>query len=246
MSCDLLTKWLAHYDPIHFGLTAAGITNGVFALVGSGFVRIGGGYNLYRGVGAREAVDWSDPVGAAGADASVVKNFSWRGHSPGEAYYYGLRAIGGGGAEECNTAVFSRVEFDDEGTWVGPAANRVGNLWVAPIAGGKFLVRWTYDKQGEAARPSEFRLYTDGGSGSVNYVTPVGTAAYREGVADYAMESGSFAHGARVRFGVRSATAGGIEERNEATAMGTAISTGPAVHGTVLAERGPETGSGCV
>ena len=242
MSCDLLAKWLVHRDSIHLGLTSAGIANGVFSRVGSGFGRICGGYNLYRGVGSVGAADWADVVGAAGAEASVVKNFSWRGHAAGQVYYYVLRAMGGwgdggvqrggffaGGVRRGGGVGGAGGESAGEFAGVGHRGGQVrGELVVRQGgAGGESFAVSGIHERGER----ECQLCDTDGDGFVS----------RRGGGLFVGER-AYGHGTRVLFGVRAVTAGDVEEENDGTVMGVAQATGPVVHATVLAECGEETG----
>jgi len=216
MGSDLLAKFLLHYDPIHDGFTPSGIANGVSLTNGFSFPRIRGGYNLYRGGPAREDIDWSVPVGAAPADAATIANFPWRGHTPGTVYFYGLRAIGGGGVECADVGSVQRVEFDAAGALIGPRPNAPTNLQVRPVAGGKFALRWTYSPCGEQTAPAEFRIYHDGGTGAVQYDAPVGVVGYRSGRFAYSYVSDAFADQTKVQWVVRAASSEGVEEDNTA------------------------------
>ena len=121
MSCDnLLTKWLAFYDPIHRGFTPRGIANGGITTVGWSFPRIKGGLNLYRGTPTANDVDFTDPVGAAGFDGQEIRNFSWRNHQPSttsQAHFpapanchHAFGGIGPGPWQNCLNRALSGVE----------------------------------------------------------------------------------------------------------------------------------------
>ena len=86
----LLRKYIDSTDPMHFGLTARGIANGLGLTFGLSFPRIAGGYNLYRGVDSVDAIDWVNQAGAASADANEVRSFAWMGHDANTRYVYGV------------------------------------------------------------------------------------------------------------------------------------------------------------
>lgn len=237
---DLLRKWLAWYDPIHRGWTPRGIAGGTCATSGFCFPRVRGGYLLRRASGGAPTSD-SPIAGAAGADACEVREWPWMTHVAGTAYVYRLHAVNGGGVEEKgedNTAV---VEFDGDGLWTGARPNRPTGLWVRPIAGGRFELRWGYAPRGEQAEPSEFRVFTDGGGGAVEYAAAVGQAAYRAGRRAYRFVTPAFAHGARVRWAVRAVTADGVDDGNTATVVGVADAIGPLPVYDLAVEVGPDT-----
>ena len=237
---DLLDKWLAHYDPIHRGWTRDGIANAVCTTAGWFFPRIAGGYNLRRAVGGKPEL--TDLIaGAAPADAEQIANFPWIAHEASTVYYYRLNAIGAGGVEEQSQRNVRRVEFDAAGTLVGPRPNGPSHVQVAASAGGRFDLRWRYAWPDEEVPPAAFRIYSDGGTGTMDYVTPVATVPHRVGKADYRYTSAPFAHGTAVQWAVRAAAASGLEEKNDMVVAAKADATGPPAVGHVAAERGRET-----
>ena len=226
----LLEKWLAHYDPIHRGWTLRGIANGVCATCGWCFPSVSGGYNLYRGSPGAESIDYGAPVGAADAAAEQIHSFAWRPHAPNMTYAYVVRAIGGGGVESESSDPPVTVETDAQGRPMGPRPNAPSQLSVRPVAGGAFVLRWTYSPFGEATAPAAFRVFTDGGTGTVNYVAVVGTVSYRRGQPHYAFQTGGHAHGVRRLWAVRAVSAEGRDDGNTGTVVGLADAEPPEAH----------------
>ena len=241
MSCDnLLTKWLAHYDPIHRGFSPGGIANGGITTVGWSFPRIKGGFNLYRGVPSANDIDFTDPVGAAGFDDTEIRNFSWRNHAPSTTYYYGLKSINGGGCESAPTERVWPATFDGAGNMIGDPPNAPDNLQIEPVSGGRFRLRWTYREQDQLLAPIEFRVYHDNGSGTVDYGTIIATVSYTFGRFHFEHLSAAFTHDAQRRWSVRSASAAGIEDSNTNVVVAVADAVGPPNHPTAFTECGPE------
>lgn len=232
---DLLNKWLAHYDPIHRGWTPAGIANGVCTTSGYSFPRIRGGYNLRRACG-RPAHAADVIVGAAGIDAAEVRTFPWVRHEPDSSCEYALTAISGGGIENWTQAARCSVGFDAAGQWLGPHPNQPRDLRVKELAGGRFLLRWTYAEAGQAVAPAEFRVYTDHGGEAVDYSRPEGLVAYRSRRMHFAFISAAFPEAARVRWAVRAASLAGLESAGTCEASGLADAAGPAARAVVLAD----------
>jgi len=233
MDNDLLAKWLAHYDPIHRGWTPGGIANGVCTTVGFFFPRIAGGYNLRRAVG--EMPDASALIAETdGAAATTISTFPWVGHDAGTSYVYRLTPVGGGGVENLTDEVLAMTGFDAAGNWVGARPNAPADLRAAPAAGGRFVLRWTYSSQGQQAEPAAFRIYNDGGSGSVDYETVVGTVSYQGERFHYTYTSEPFANDAPVLWAVRAVSAAGAEEDNEHVVFGRADALAPPINPTVV------------
>ncbi len=231
MAISLLAGWLAHYDPIHRGWTIAGIANGVCATNGFCFARIRGGYNLRRTRDGESAVEL---VGAAGADARTVTTFPWVRHEAGAGYTYRLAAVGGGGVENNFLEVSARASFDAQGEWRGPRPNAPSDLNVTPIGGGRFLLRWVYSEGSQQVAPAEFRVYRGIGWSGVDYGQAVAVVPYRAGRPHGNWISQPFAHGTRVVWAVRAASAAGVEEDNARTAWGWSIALPPPINPTII------------
>lgn len=224
---ELLTKWLAHYDPVHRGWTARGIANGLCATNGFAFPRIRGGVNLYRGLGDAANIDFSDPVGAGAADASEIRNFAWRGHTASQVYYYALTAIGGGGVETDAGENVRRFETDAVGLSRGALPNAPSNVTARAAAAGVFVVAWTYSFVDEEAAPSAFRVYKGEGGGPIDFETVVATVPFRRGRVFYRYVSDAFDDKARVAWAVRAITSAGVEDANVVRSEARADALGP-------------------
>ena len=233
MARTLLQHWLDYYDPIHRGWTPAGIANGVCATNGFFFPRIRGGTNLRRSEG--DVPSLSSPiVGAAGADASTVQTFPWMSHDADTTYVYRLTAVCGGGVENGMDETIAEARFDDAGDWCGLVPNSPSDLRVTPMADGTFLVQWAYSAEDQQASPSDFHIYHDAGTGTVDFETVVASVSYRAGRYHYAYTSGSFDHGTRVTWAVRAAAASGTEDENAHVVFGWADAEAPPINPAVI------------
>jgi len=222
----LLQRWLDHYDPIHRGLTCAGIANGIIQTNGFFFPRIDGGYNLRRDMGAVPDAD-SPIVGAAGADVATIHTFPWVTHAADTTYVYRITPINGGGAENMTDEVVCEVGFDSQDSWIGLRPNAPCDLRVTALCAGRFRLEWMYLREGEQAEPMEFHVYHNGGSGQVDFSQVVGIVPYRRGRLHYDYTSDSFEHDTRVRWAVRAVSAAGTEETNAVVTSGRSIAHAP-------------------
>ncbi|UCG15489.1 MAG: hypothetical protein JSV19_09345 [Phycisphaerales bacterium] len=240
MMSDLFGKWLDHYDPIHLGYTPRGIANGVCATGGWFFPRITGGYNLYRGSPGAGEIDYGRPVGAAGTAATEIRNFPWCLHASNTTYAYVVRSIGGGGVESDSSAPPVSVEIDALGTVIGPRPNAPSQLSVRPAADGAFDLRWTYSTAGEAAPPMMFRIFSDQGTGAIDFDTVVGSVAYRAGQVHYAFTTPTHAHGTRRLWAVRAVSVDDVDDGNSVAVSAWADAEPPPVCAGLIARRGGE------
>jgi hypothetical protein len=241
-----LQKWLAFYSPLCRGrfdfapgfagrarlLPSREAWHQALALTGGRFwVRLRGGHDLRRVV--ESAADWTPSrsdvlVGRADGAAAAVTTFPWVCHAADTEYRYALSVVGAGGVTDFADAPQARAAFDADGALVGPAPNRVGDLAVRPLSGGRFDLRWTYDETDEETPPARFRVYNDAGSfGSINYDVAVATAPYRFRQGFFTWTSPPYADGARLTWAVRAATAAGAEAPPSPPAFAVAQAAGP-------------------
>jgi hypothetical protein len=198
---DLVEKFLSHFDPARRGFTDAGMANGVSAVGGWFFPRITGGYNLKRGT-SRD--DVSVVVGTAQPGATTIAEFAHAARDPSETYHYAVVPIGPGGVEavvpDSDIVTVAAVE---------PAPDAPQRLACKPIAGGKFRLTWHYATMPNRTAATAFVIYSDNGTGTMDYATPLDVIA-AVGTRPYSWESAAFAHGTTVQFVVRSRAGGGI------------------------------------
>jgi len=238
MAKTLLQCWLDHYDPIHRGWTPAGIANGVCTTNGFFFPRICGGYNLRRSTGAIPDSS-SDVVGATGSDAETIQTFPWVTHDASTTYTYRLTAVNGGGAENWTDELVADVDFNIVGSWFGTRPNSPSDLRVTPVANGRFLLRWVYSPEGEMVAPQQFNIYTDEGSGVVDYSINYDFVDYRPGQIHYEIQTNYFAHGTRVKWAVRAeSSVQAVEDDNENVVIAESQVNGPPINPTVVIDCG--------
>lgn len=235
MESNLKSGWLATYDPIYLGWNRWGILNGLCMTSGFFYPRTSGGYNLYRRVGGIPEPG-SEPVGAAGSDATTVQTFPWVSHEAGREYTYRLVPVGGGGVENWTDITAVRVAFDENVDWNGPVPNAPSDLQLVPMAGGGFAVKWTYLPQDQGVEPAGFWLYTNWGGGEVDYGGNWATVVYVPGKIHYEYMARPRPHGERVGWGVRAFSASSREELNTNQVYGVARSEAPAINPVVMVD----------
>jgi len=243
---ELLTKWLAYYDPLFFGATFTGVVHGVGLMLGvGGWCQPGGMHVLYRG-SSRVSIDYDTPVGAAGPGVSSITLFPWITHDADTSYYYTCLPIGAGGVAavpNSKTPQIVRVRIDGEGDAMAPAPMAPRNLRVTPVAAGAFRISWTYPQTTQAPAPSTFNIYTNGGSGDVDYESSIATVTARlsgRGAGCYGWISSAYDHATRVTFAVRAEDSDGDEDQNVAVASAVADAEGPSAAEIVAASYGDD------
>lgn len=237
MADDLAIKWLEHHDPIHDGWTDLGIVTGACAFCGQLFPLLAGGYLLRRGVQASGGRILNPVVvGVAEEDAVEIRQAAWVEQTPDEVYYYQCVPVGPGGVEAVIPTkdpgiVKVRIDADGEAPSPVPPAPRA--LRVAPIAGGVLRLAWEWWPSTQYMPAATFRVYHDGGTGTMNYGAPIMAVTVRRSVGGgghYVVETDAFAHGTTVQIAVRARSAAGQEEANPVIVSAVADAQGPAAH----------------
>lgn len=234
-----LTKWLNYYSPLFGGQfdffteeSAPRMDSWANALVllgGWHWVRIKGGHNLRRSSDS-SIPTLDDPIiGVADGAAATIKTNWLVGHAASSRYIYRLTAVGGGGVEDDGRTAIVEVTTDGAGALANPIPNRVADLQATPQTAGTFAMRWTYLAVGQAAAPKYFRVYSDSGTGTIDYVTPIGTVSYTAGSPTYSFTTGVLTGvgDTVVQFVVRSESTAGAQEKNEMVATARGRSTAP-------------------
>ncbi len=140
-------------------------------------------------------------------------------------FVWSVRAVDADGNEERNVTQTLALAFHDGALVVRPAEPRM--VQVHPAGGGALTVEFLYDPRYEDPAPAwgavageggaaEARIYWDGGTGTVDLGTPVGTVSLDGPVAParYAWTSGRLAASTTYLWVVRISAASGIETQN--------------------------------
>jgi len=231
MALTLFERWLVHYDPIHHGVTPMGIAGGVRLRQGRGWCQPGGVTLLFVGDTAA-AIDLTHPIGVAGPEAVSIAPRADIELAAGTHFFQAVPYGPGGVAAVIDPAnrQIARVVYDENGaTLPGPAAPR--HLVAVAIAGGKFKLQWSYMPAPTRSQVASFRIYSDGGGGTVDYQTPIGTRAARlslEGEGEYAWTTPTgYDDGETILFAVRALGMNDVEEANTVQAAAVADDAAP-------------------
>ncbi len=171
-------------------------------------------YRVRQSAGSEE-LDWDKTPAQDSADTTYTQSFT----TETGVYVFSVRAYDGTN-EEGNVSQMVAIPFGS-GEPVGfPAEPR--QVRADPVSGGKVEVQWSYYPALEYLGPGqahEARIYSNGGSGSVDWSSPTATVSMGgpESSATYSWTSGALTDGNTYKFGVRIATAAnpdGVETTN--------------------------------
>jgi hypothetical protein len=190
-----------------------------------------GGYNIYHGVGlTAAAIDYDTLAGGTGPGALAC---SVSGLAAPGVHWFGVRSVTDAGLISPTTDAEVQLELDALGHQVLPRPASVQALSATAGAGGRVTLAWLALPETGAVGPAAFRIYSDGGSGTVNFSSPLGSVAYVPGQRGYQWSSSALTAGVTVQLAVRAeASAGGVDA-SPATVTATPDATGPAVVGQV-------------
>jgi hypothetical protein len=190
-----------------------------------------GGYNIYHGLGSgATAINYGSPACCAGPGVltATVGNLA----APG-VHWFGVRSVTDDGVVSETSDAEVQLELDAGGHQVPPRPAAVQALSAVAGAGGGVTVSWLAMPETGAVAPAAFRIYSDGGTGTVNWATPLGSVAYVPGQRGYQWTSAALAAGVTVQLAVRAESAAGGVDAMPATVAVAADATGPAVAGQV-------------
>lgn len=198
----------------------------------------GGSANIYSNAGSGD-IDYDTAEASGQSSPWVSAALTGAG-----TFKYGVR-VDNGTYEEKNTE-FIEFEIDANEDLVQTPNSPFG-LEVVPAAGGEFTIRGRYDpREEDVAADGGVRIYHDNGTGTMDWVTQVGTATlYLGGDGFYWFEhttsGGAYSHNQVVKFGARAVTTGGTTDANTETASATADAIAPPAPGGVTVAAVRET-----
>jgi hypothetical protein len=130
---------------------------------------------IYLGDGGEEEIDWNTPVaflpeGTVEADLPVFL-------APGRRYALAARRVSAAGVEEHNTHVVTLLETDAEGLLQPAPLPRPFDLSFETADADTIRLGFSCDVPLGHAEPTEYRVYGDGGTGVMDYETPLAVLA---------------------------------------------------------------------
>lgn len=200
------TKFLK--EALFGGMTSNAFKLGTVLSVGWFWMRRGGCTVLYRG-GSFWSVDFGNVVAVTAADDNRISPPAYLQHEPGGTYFYVVRRANCCGYLEQGLQGVVRVTIDAEGYLSKPGPNVVFGLKTGQVGAGCVRLSWYYCPLEQQSEPVGFRIYTDAGSGEIDYENAAGVVEY-EGKGFYSYQSDELGDG-RYRFAVRAEDKVGTE-----------------------------------
>ncbi len=130
------------------------------------------GYNVYRGLGGIEGIDWDNPIAylMPGADSITFAQDLL----PEQRYVYAVRAVSSAGVRERNTHVIAYVEPDEQGSLLPAPLARPTDPTVE-VQQSSLLIGFTYLAPIGFAQADGFDVLSDNSTGQLDFDNPVAT-----------------------------------------------------------------------
>jgi hypothetical protein len=126
-----------------------------------------------------EGVDFDDVLAVTEPDADKVTLPSFVAHEPGQVYFYVVRCANRCGRVERTLRAAVKVSIDETGNLCKGKPNDVFGLRAEQGNDSKAEIVWTYSPIEQASPPKEMRIYSDEGTGQVDYQSPIATVKYK-------------------------------------------------------------------
>jgi len=159
------------------------------------------GYNLYGATGSDpEVLDYADPFARVGPSVREAQSGVL---AVGAVHWFGIRPVGGSGVESPIVQCESRLELDESGQQVPDRPAGVLAVEARPLAQGAIHLAWRYRVGITGVVPETFRIFGDGGSGMIDYGSPLAEVSYDETRTGYSAEIEGLADGIEYQLAVR-------------------------------------------
>jgi len=192
------------------------------------------GCNIYHATGAGpDLLDYGEPWACAGPGITQLVT------GPLDAaavHWFSIRPIDGREIESPIAQGEVRLELDSQGQPVPNRPAGVLALSARPLPSGCAKVTWSYRVGRTGVPPQVFRIFGDGGSGNINYATPLVEVPYRASETFYGWTSGQLAGGGEHQLAVRAIATGDVWDEQPAVARVTPDPTAPGEVGNLKAE----------
>lgn len=191
---------------------------------GDFWARTHGCHCVYRGCNRLDNIDY-DHIVASCSETGLLNLPSYLTHEVNADYYYALRRSSSTGKQEKGTAAVVCLSLDANGERQAAQPNMVLGLQARDIRDGKVGLSWWYWPIGQAAEPVSFAVFSDNGSGVIDYENPLLLVSHTGGYCyNAAVSVGDIA---MRRFSVRSIATDGTHDGNCAFVTITADLVGP-------------------
>ena len=199
-------KWLR--DCLFSGMTANAFKLSTVLNMGWFWSRVSGCSVLYRGVSI-ETLDFDNLLAVAAPDACEIKPPGYVEHESNSTYFYIVRRVNSCGMEEQTLDAAVKVSIGADGELADAQPNSIFSAKVQQIEGDRVELVWFYWPLGQASEPFCFNIYTDGGTGQIDYQSAIAAIKYI-GTRFYSYQTDALNAGTYL-FAIRAEDTNGVE-----------------------------------
>ncbi len=192
------------------------------------------GYDLYRATGdGPAALDYADPWLRVGPSVAEAETGAL---AAGAVHWFGIRPVDADGRQCPVTQNEVRLELDADGEPVPSRPAAPLAMGAASLPAGRVRLWWHYRIGHTGATPEAFRIYGDGGTGTVDYETPLGEVTFQSGQTGYAWTSGALAPDIEHQLAVRAVAGDDVWDETPAVVRVTPDASPPGTVDALSAE----------
>jgi len=202
-------RW--YKEALFSGMSSNAFKLGTVLTLGWFWFRISGCNVLYRGLTISN-VDFNNILILTETGVQTVTIPSYLSHENDTTYFYVVRKANKCGDEEKTLSASTKVQLDSNGDLTKPEPNNIYEFAVQQISKDKIELMWFYCPLEQRSEPVWFKIYTDNGTGQIDYQNPLSTIDYI-GRKFYTYKSQSLATG-KYLFAIRVENSEGIDDNS--------------------------------
>lgn len=165
-------------DALNSGMTANAFKLGSVLYLGWFWPRLNGCSVLYRSDNIAN-IDLENIVSVVDYNANQVMSPQYNSHEVDAKYYYLLRRANGCGDIEQTFSAVTKIELDGEGDQAKNKPNSIFTLKAEIVDVNQVTLVWFYSPLNQQSKPDSFNVYSDNGSGTIDYESPVTNIRYQ-------------------------------------------------------------------
>lgn len=196
-------------DALYSGMTSNAFKLGTVLNLGWFWIRTDGCCALFRGKSV-EGVDFDNILAAGAVDCEQIGVPDYFAHNNDTEYFYVLRRINGCGQQEYTLSASLKVSIDGDGDIAEGRPNCVFDVSAERVSDDAVRLFWFYCPLEQRKKISCFKIYSDGGTGQIDYESALGVIDYK-GRRFYNYSIDSLDEG-KYLFAVRSESEDGIDD----------------------------------
>jgi hypothetical protein len=166
------------------------------------------GYDLFLALDSGpDAIDYGAPWRQVGPGVGEIETDAL---AAGTVHWFGIRPVDADGRQNPLTQGEVRLELDADGAAAGDRPAAPLALHAEPMPAGEVRLRWRYRVGAAGVAPEAFRIFSDGGTGTIDYDTPLGEVSFEAGRTWHTWTSGALAPAVVHQLAVRAVAAGEV------------------------------------